>query len=85
MQTRWTTTSGWYDHVLELEGFKLVYKQWFDSGKDPNRYDVPFHEFLDGRLHDELRVGYGEAVLQEVVATVERVMAGGPGVAEPPD
>jgi len=85
MQTSWATISGWYEQVLVLEGRQLVNKQWFDSGKDPNRHDVPVHEFLSGHLHDEIRHAYGERVLGEVIETVEALTSGGPGAAEPPD
>lgn len=85
MRTRWETRSGWYDHDLEFTGTRVIYKQWFDHGKDPNRSEATVPEFLAGALHDDIRHAFGGEILDEVVATVERLTTGGPGVAEPPD
>ena len=85
MKTRWEVRAGWYDHDLEFTGNRIIYKQWFDSGKDPNRYEAAAHEFLAGELHGEIRYAFGERVLNEVVETVARLTSGGPGIAEPPD
>ena len=82
---RWMTQQGMFDHDLEFDGLRMVYKQWFDPGKDPNRYEASVPEFLAGALHDELRVAFGQEFLDEIVKTVDRLTTGGPGVAEPSD
>lgn len=85
MRTRWETRSGPYDHELEFTGTRVVYKQWFDHGKDPNRSEVTVPEFLDGALHDDIRHYYGQQVLAEVIEVVDSLTTGGPGVAIPPE
>lgn len=85
VQTRWETRQGWYDHDLEFTGTKLIYKQWFDSGKDPNRYEATVPEFLAGAIHAELREACGDRVLGDIIDTVTSLTSGGPAVAEPPD
>ena len=85
MQTRWTTVEGWYEHEVEFDGRRVVYKQWFDSGKDPNRCEIAVHDFVAGRVPDDLRAAFGPARLAGMIETVDRLTSGGPGVGEPPE
>ncbi len=64
---------------------KVVYKDWSDSGHDPNRTEMTVAEFLAGKMHYEIKQEMGHRILKEALATVERLTSGGPGVAEPPD
>jgi len=63
----------------------VVYRDWWDSGHDPNRTNMTFAEFLGGKMHREISEELGLQVLEEALETVEQLMTGGPGIAEPPD
>jgi hypothetical protein len=56
---------------LEFDGDKIVFKDWRDHGHDPNRTEVPAHEFLAGALHDEIRTELGQAVHDEALESVQ--------------
>lgn len=85
MITRRETRRSWYDHGLEFTGTRVVYKQRFDHGKDPNRYEALVREFLAGALHDEIRHAFGVEILDRIVDTVTTLVTGGPKLAEPPE
>ena len=74
-------------HTVELEfdGNRVVFKDWWDPGHDPNRSSATVPEFLGGALLREIESELGTAVLEEALATVELLTTGGPGVAEPPE
>ena len=53
--TCWSKARDYHTVELEFDGNKIVFKDWWDHGHDPNRTEVPAHEFLAGALHDEIR------------------------------
>ena len=83
--TCWSKARDYHTVELEFDGNKIVFKDWWDHGHDPNRTEVPAHEFLAGALHDEIRNELGQAVLDEALESVEQLTSGGSGVAEPPE
>ena len=83
--TYWQKARDFHTVELEFDGNKMIFKDWWDPGHDPNRTEVPAHEFVAGALHQEIKAELGQAVLDEALATVERLTSGGPGIAEPPD
>jgi len=84
-KTHWQRAEN--NHTVELlfDGTRVIYKDWWDSGHDPNRTEASVPEFLGGALHDTVVRELGQAVLDEALETVELLTTGGPGIAEPPD
>ena len=70
---------------MEFDGTKVIYRDWWDPGHDPNRTEMTVPEFLGGKLHYEIGLEMGTRVLEEAPETVACLTSGGPGVAEPPD
>jgi len=83
-RTRWHLARDYHTVELEFTGNRIVFKDWWDPGHDPNRAVATAAEFLAGALHLDIERELGRAVLDEVIATVTRLTSGGPGVAEPP-
>ena len=85
LTTYWSNAHDYHTVELEFDGDKIVFKDWRDHGHDPNRTEVPAHEFLAGALHDEIRTELGQAVHDETLESVQLLTPGGPGVAESPE
>ncbi len=83
--THWEKAGNYHTVELIFDGNKIIFKDWWDSGHDPNRTELTIHAFLGGELHDTIVKELGPAVLAEALETVDRLTSGGPGVAEPPD
>ena len=83
--TRWEKAANYHTVQLEFDGTKVIYKDWWDPGHDPNRTEMTVPEFLGGKLHYEIGLEMGTRVLEEALETVAQLTSGGPGVAEPPD
>ena len=83
-RTHWEIAENYHTVELEFEGNKIVYKDWWDSGHDPNRTEMTVDEFLGGKMHFEITKEMGPHILAEALETVERLTSGGSGVAEPP-
>ncbi|EMY71132.1 hypothetical protein [Leptospira vanthielii] len=60
-------------HLVEviLEGNHVIFKDWFDSGKDPNRSDWTFAEFLKGVGKSEIEYQLGANIYQEIFDEVK--------------
>jgi hypothetical protein len=60
-------------HLVEviIEGKFVILKDWFDSGKDPNRYDWSFVEFLSGKGKSEINYHLGSGVYSEILNEVK--------------
>jgi len=84
-RTYWQKAENYHTVELMLEGQIVVFKDWWDPGHDPNRWEATLAEFLDGKLHREILRHFHQSVLNEAIETVETLMTGGPGVAEPPE
>ena len=83
--TYWHKAADYHTVELIFDGNKIIYKDWWDPGHDPNRTEASIAEFFDGALHAEIEKELGRVVLDEALATVEMLTSGGPGLAEPPD
>jgi len=83
-RTHWHEAKDYHTVELILEGQTMVLKDWWDPGHDPNRSEATMPEFLYGKLHDEILEHFPQSVLEEAIEAVAALMAGGPGVAEPP-
>lgn len=84
-RTYWQKAEDYHTVELEFDGTRIIFKDWWDPGHDPNRSEATVADFLDGALHREIERELGRDVLEEAMATVELLTTGGPGVAEPPD
>lgn len=60
-------------HLVEvfLEGNFVIFKDWFDSGKDPNRYDWTFEDFLKGVGKSDIEYQLGSGVYKEILDEVK--------------
>ncbi len=84
-RTYWEKAENYHTVQLEFDGNRIIFKDWWDPGHDPNRSEATVTEFLSGELHHEIERELGRRVLDEAIASVETLTTGGPGVAEPPD
>lgn len=84
-RTRWQKAENYHTVELEFDGTRIVFKDWWDPGHDPNRTIATVPEFLAGKLHTEIVRELGQTVLEEALDSVTLLTTGGPGVAEPPD
>ncbi len=84
-RTYWQKAENYHTVELEFDGTRIVFKDWWDPGHDPNRSEATVPEFLAGKLHDEIARELGQRVLDEAIESVTTLTTGGPGVAEPPD
>ena len=84
-RTYWQNAANYHTVELIFTGHKVVYKDWWDPGHDPNQTELTIAAFLAGELHETISRELGPAVLAEALDTVELLTTGGPGVGEPPD
>jgi hypothetical protein len=84
MRTHWQKAENYHTVELDFDGARVIFKDWWDPGHDPNKTVATVPEFLAGKLHTEIVAELGQAVLDEALETVALLTTGGPGVAEPP-
>jgi len=83
-RTYWRRAEDYHTVELEFDGARVMFKDWWDPGHDPNRSEATVPEFLGGKLHDDIDRELGRRVLDEAIEVVEQLTTGGPGVGEPP-
>ncbi|PJZ44565.1 hypothetical protein [Leptospira brenneri] len=61
-------------HLVEafIENESVIFKDWFDTGKDPNRYDWKFEEILNGAGKSDIEYQLGATVYLEILEEVKR-------------
>ncbi|MGE8722815.1 hypothetical protein ACO2KH_14595 [Leptospira terpstrae] len=68
----WKNSEPYHLVEVSLEGNSIVFKDWFDSGKDPNRYDWSFEEFIDGKGKTDIEYHLGSLDYQEILDEVKK-------------
>ncbi|MCW7487758.1 hypothetical protein [Leptospira meyeri] len=60
-------------HLVEVivENNEVIFKDWFDSGKDPNRYDWSFKDFITGKGRPEIEYQLGLVAYREILDEVK--------------
>lgn len=60
-------------HLVEvmLEADRVIFKDWFDSGKDPNRYDWSLNEFLTGEGKSQIEYFLSHSIYNEILEAVK--------------
>jgi hypothetical protein len=84
-RTYWSRAENYHTVELEFDGTRVIFKNWWDPGHNPNRSEATVPEFLAGKLHGDIERELGRGVLEEAIEVVDALTTGGPGVAEPPD
>ncbi|TGM78159.1 hypothetical protein EHR01_06740 [Leptospira mtsangambouensis] len=67
----WQNTEPYHLVEVILENGEVIFKDWFDSGKDPNRCDWSFKEFVTGKGKSEIEYQLGTTVYQEILHEVK--------------
>ncbi|MCG6141689.1 hypothetical protein [Leptospira mtsangambouensis] len=67
----WQNTEPYHLVEVILENDEVIFKDWFDSGKDPNRYDWSFEEFITGKGKSEIEYQLGTTVYQEILHEIK--------------
>ncbi len=84
-RTHWEKAENYHTVELDFDGTRVIYKDWWDPGHDPDRTEMTVTEFLGGKMYHEITQELGPRILAEALETVEHLTTGGPGVAEPPN
>lgn len=67
----WQNTEPYHLVEVILGNEEVIFKDWFDSGKDPNRYDWSFNEFITGKGKSEIEYQLGSTAYQEILYEVK--------------
>ncbi|MBM9548027.1 hypothetical protein JWG40_13425 [Leptospira sp. 201903074] len=67
----WRNSEPYHLVEVSLEDNFLIFKDWFDSGKDPNRYDWTFEDFLNGVGKSDIIYHLGEHDYLEILDAVK--------------
>ncbi|PJZ83980.1 hypothetical protein [Leptospira harrisiae] len=70
-QRYWANSEPYHLIEVMLEEDKVIFKDWFDSGKDPNRYDWSFDEFLSGEGKSQIEYQLGINSYLEILNEVK--------------
>lgn len=72
----WKNSEPYHLVEVSLEGNHIIFKDWFDTGKDPNRYDWKFEEILNGVGKSDIEYHLGSGVYLEILDEVKKRVTG---------
>ena len=67
------TPQPYTDYEIFLSKEKVVFKEWWDPGKDPNLYETNLVEFETSSLAEKMRYLFSETIYQEVVDNTKKL------------
>lgn len=67
----WQNTEPYHLVEVMLEGERVVFKDWFDSGKNPNRYEWGFKEFITGEGKSLIEYHLSLPIYNEILEIVK--------------
>lgn len=66
----WRNSEPYHLVEVSIQNKTVIFKDWFDSGKDPNRYDWSFEEFKKGKGKSDIEYHLGNQVYLEILQVI---------------
>jgi hypothetical protein len=76
IRTFWQYLKGpWHSFELHLSATEVEMKEYWDPGKDPNRWVTSLDKFLEGELHSAIGDNMPSYFLSEALESARRLKA----------
>lgn len=69
-KTTWQKAENYQTEVVQLENGLVIYKDYWDPGKNPNVTQIKFADFLDGKFNNEILMAFDRATLKEIKESI---------------
>ncbi|MCX6117753.1 MAG: hypothetical protein NT027_09440 [Proteobacteria bacterium] len=63
----WSCSQNYVRQELQVDKDGVVFKEYWDSSRDPNRSTATLAEFVDGALNSEVKFRIGDKELEEAL------------------
>jgi hypothetical protein len=75
IKTHWHETPRPYStYDIEISENLLTYKEWWDTGHDPNRLVISLSDFETSKVAQDIVYNLGETIYQEVLESVKKLL-----------
>lgn len=68
------TPQPYSDYEIILSKETVLFKEWWDPGRDPNRYETNLVDFETSALAEKIRYLFSESIYQEVLTSVKKLL-----------
>lgn len=75
IKTRWSVSPEPYTQFdILIENDMVIFKEWWDFGRDPNRWEVSLEKFLGSTVENSIIHHTGKEVYKEVLMSVNSLL-----------
>lgn len=76
VKKNWKKIKDWTTITVEITNSQVIYKYWFDPGKDPNKTTASLQDFNNQEhpIHKEINSEMGAHVLEEIRTSVSEIL-----------
>lgn len=79
MKTSWRKTANYRTQEIKLDNGLVIYKDYWDPGKNPNITKISFEDFINGKFNDDISSKFNNHVLKEVLENIKLIQANASG------
>ena len=69
-KTRWRFAENYHTQEFYLEDGMLIYKDYWDPGKNPNITKISFEDFLKGKFNFEVVMATNGTTVKEIKTSI---------------
>ncbi len=71
MKKHWKIAENYHTRELILKSNHILYKDWFDPGKNPNKQKLSFEDILTGKYDYLINTEFNSLILREIKETIQ--------------
>lgn len=69
--TYWRKAENYHTREIHLEYGFMIFKDYWDPGKNPNITRISFDDFIRGKFNYEIMMAFNGAVIKEVIENIK--------------
>lgn len=74
-KTSWEKHENYHSRIIYIENLQVIYKDYWDPGKNPNITKISFDDILSGKWDYEIVIQFSGAVLNEIKTKILEINA----------
>ncbi len=74
-KTSWRKAINYHTQEIHLLDSFVIYKDYHDSGKNPNLTKINFADFINGKFNLEVSSKFNNRVLEEILESIKAIQS----------
>jgi hypothetical protein len=73
-KTNWHKAENYHTQDILLQDNEVIYKDYWDPGKNPNVTRIKFEEFRKGKFNKEILMAFDRVNLKEIKDSIQEIL-----------